>query len=81
MSKKQDRAWFVCDAWAGLVSRHYPTDQEAARALDASPKLLAKLRTRTPVAKASVLKMLRRYAARHDLGSPAAVLVTDTRPR
>jgi hypothetical protein len=81
MSKKKDRAWFVCEAWADLVSRHYANDQEAASALNADPKFLAKLRARTPVAKSSLLKMLRRYAARHDLGSPAAELVVDTRSR
>jgi hypothetical protein len=33
MSKKKDRAWFVCQQWAELVSRHYPNDEIAARAL------------------------------------------------
>jgi hypothetical protein len=81
MSKKKDRAWFVCRSWTDLQSRHYANDADAARALDADPKLLAKLRAGTPVAKSTVLKLLRRYASRHELGSPAAELVSDTRSR
>jgi hypothetical protein len=81
MSKKKDRAWFVCPQWADLVSRHYETDTEAASALKVDPKVLAKLRSGTPVAKSSLLKMLRRTAHRHDLGSPVADLVVDTRSR
>jgi hypothetical protein len=81
MSKKRDRAWFVCRAWPDLVARQYANDKDAARALDADPKLLAKLRAGTPVAKSSVLKLLRRYAARHELASPLADLVSDTRSR
>ena len=37
MSKKKDRAWFVCRQWADLVSRHYASDLEAGRALKADP--------------------------------------------
>ena len=81
MSKKKDRAWFVCEAWGELVSRHYANDQEAASALNVDPRLLAKLRARTPVARSSLLKMLRRYATRHELEAPAAELVVDTRSR
>jgi hypothetical protein len=81
MSKKKDRAWFVCRAWTELVSRHYASDIDAARALNADPKLLTKLRAGTPVAKSSLLKLLRRYASMHDLGSPVADLVSDTRSR
>jgi hypothetical protein len=79
MSKKKDRAWFVCRTWADIVSRHYATDTDAARALNVDAKLLAKLRAGTPVAKSSLLKTLRRYASRHELESPMADLVTDTR--
>ena len=81
MSKKKDRAWFVCRAWPDLVSRHYANDIEAARALAVDPKLLTKLRAGTPVARSSVLKLLRRYASLHDVGSPVAELVVDTRSR
>jgi hypothetical protein len=81
MSKKKDRAWFVCRAWTDMVSRHYASDMDAARALNADPRLLTKLRAGTPVAKSSLLKMLRRYASLHDLGSPVADLVVDTRSR
>ena len=49
------------------------------RALKADPKVLARLRSGTPVAKSTLLKMLRRYAGRHDLGSAVADLVVDTR--
>ena len=79
MSKKKDRAWFVCRQWADLVSEHYARDIEASLALKADPKVLAKLRSGTPVARSTLLKMLRRYACRHDLGSAVADLVVDTR--
>jgi hypothetical protein len=81
MSKKKDRAWFVCPEWSGLVSRHYGSDVEASRALNADPKVLTKLRAGTPMPKSTVLKMLRRYQGRHELGSPFAELVVDTRSR
>jgi hypothetical protein len=47
--------------------------------LKADPKVLTKLRAGTPVAKSTVLKMLRRYKTRHDLASPVGELVVDTR--
>jgi hypothetical protein len=81
MSKKKDRAWFVCPQWGDLVSQHYASDIEAGRALNAHPRVLAKLRAGTPVAKSTVLKMLRRAASRHDLGKALADLVADTRSR
>jgi hypothetical protein len=81
MSKKKERAWFVCPAWGDIVSPHYASDVDAACALGADPKLLAKLRAGTPVAKSSLLRMLRRFASRHDLGSSVADLVVDTRSR
>jgi hypothetical protein len=61
MSKKKDRGWFICPQWAELISRHYASDIEAGRALKADPKVLSKLRSGTPVAKSTVLKMLRHY--------------------
>jgi len=79
MSKKKDRAWFVCRQWTDLVTRHYASDIEAGRALKADPKVLARLRLGIPVAKTTLLKMLRRYAGRHDLGSAVTDLVVDTR--
>jgi hypothetical protein len=79
MSKKNDRAWFVCPQWGDLVSQHYASDTEAGRVLKAHPKVLTKLRAGTPVPKSTVLKMLRRYATRHDLASPVGELVVDTR--
>jgi hypothetical protein len=81
MSKKKDRAWFVCPQWAELVSGHYASDAEAARALETDPKVLARLRSRTPVAKSTVLRLLKAFASRHDIGSPIAALVIDTRSR
>jgi hypothetical protein len=81
MSKKKDRAWFVCQRWTDLVTEHYASDIEAGRALKADPKVLARRRSGTPVAKSTLLKMLRRYAGRHDLGSAVADLVVDTRLR
>jgi hypothetical protein len=79
MSKKKDRAWFVCPQWSDLVSQHYASDTEAGGALKADPKVLTKLRAGTPVPKSTVLKMLRRYATRHDLGTALTDLVVDTR--
>jgi hypothetical protein len=79
MSKKKDRAWFICPQWGDLVSQHYASDSEAGRALEADPKLLTKLRAGTPVPKSTVLKMLRRYGSRHALGTALTDLVVDTR--
>jgi hypothetical protein len=81
MSKKKDRAWFVCPQWAELASQHYMDDDEASRSLKADPKVLGKLRSRTPVAKSTMLKMLRRFAEKHDLGAAVGELVVDTRSR
>ena len=81
MSKKKDRAWFVCPRWAELVSRHYSSDAAAGRALNAHPKVLTKLREGTPVPKSTVLKMLRRLVGRHNLGAALGDLVIDIRVR
>jgi hypothetical protein len=81
MSQKKPHAWYVCPAYTDLVARHYENDTDAAHALDVDPRLLAKLRAETPVAKSSVLKLLRRRASGHDLQSPVADLVVDTRSR
>jgi hypothetical protein len=81
MSKKKDRAWFVCPQWAALVSSHYASDAEAGRALKTDPKILARLRSRTPVAKSTVLRSLHAFASQHDVGSPISELVIDTRSR
>jgi hypothetical protein len=80
MSQKKKRAWFVCPQWAELVSANYASDIEVARALKADPKVVSKLRSSTPVARSTLLKMLRRYAGLHALASPIADLVVDTRP-
>jgi hypothetical protein len=81
MSKKKNRAWFVCPQWADLISRHYADDTEAGRSLKADPRVLAKLRSRTPVAKSTLLRMLHRFAVQHDLGGGLGDLVVDTRSR
>jgi|HubBroStandDraft_4_1064222.scaffolds.fasta_scaffold103051_4 hypothetical protein len=81
MSAKKKRAWFVCPQWQGLVAEHYPGDIEAARALHTNPRVLAKVRTETPVVKSTLLKLLRCYAARHNLGPQLADLIVDTRAR
>jgi hypothetical protein len=80
-SKKKDRAGFICPQWTELVSRHYASDIEAARALKADPKVLSKLRSGTPVVKSTILKMLRRYESQHGVGSSTADRVVDTRSR
>jgi hypothetical protein len=79
MSKKKDRAWFVCPQWAELASQHYVDDDEAGQSLKTDPKVLGKLRSRTPVAKSTLLKMLHRFAKLHDPRIEAASLVVDTR--
>jgi hypothetical protein len=79
MSRKKDRAWFVCPQWATLVFGHYANDAEAGRALKMDPKLLAKLRAGTPVVKSSLLHSLHALGSRHDIGAPIADLVVDTR--
>jgi len=81
MSKKKSRAWFICPQWENLVARHYPSDGEAAFALHTDPRVLAKLRAKTPVAKSTLLKMLRQSAGKHPLGAPAEELVVDIRNR
>jgi len=81
MSGKKKRAWFVCPQWKTLVADRYPSDIEAARALHTDPRVLAKLRTGTPVAKSTLLKMLRCCAARHELPSLLVDLVVDSRTR
>ena len=81
MSKKKDRAWFVCPQWPELVSRHYPDDATAARALHADVKVLARLRQQTPVAKSTLLRMLQRLAGQHRIEPPADELIIDTRAR
>jgi hypothetical protein len=81
MSKKKDRAWFVCPQWVDLVSQHYIDDTEAGLSLKANPKVLAKLRSRTPVAKSTLLRMLHRLAERHALEAAPGTLVVDTRAR
>jgi hypothetical protein len=43
MSKKKDRARFVCPQWANLVSQDHASDTEAGRALKADPKVPTKL--------------------------------------
>jgi len=50
-----------------------------AQALKEDPKVLARLRARTPVAKSTLLKTLRRFAQRHELGASVDQLVVDTR--
>ena len=81
MSKKKDRAWFVCPQWGELVSRHYPDDATAGRALRADAKVLARLRRQEPVARSTVLKLLRRFAGLHPLGATADGLIVDSRSR
>ena len=63
------------------MSRHYANDADAAHGLNADTKQLAKLRAATPLPKSTVERVPRRYAARHELGSPVTDLVVDTRTR
>ena len=79
MSKKKDRAWFVSQQLGELVSRHYENDELAARGLRTDPKVLARIRQRTPVARSTLLKLLRRIAGQYPIGAPVGELVVDTR--
>jgi hypothetical protein len=81
MSKKKDRAWFICPQWPALVSGHYASDAEAARALETDPRVLARLRSGTPVARSTLLRILQVFSGRHGVGTPIADLVIDTRAR
>jgi len=81
MSKKKDRAWYVCPQLADLLPRHYASDAAAARALKTEAKVVAKLRSGTPVARSSLRKILQRYANGHPLGSSVDDLMIDVRSR
>ncbi len=81
MSKKKDRAWFICTQWAELTSPYYPDDAAAARALRADPKVLAHIRQRTPVARSTLLKLLRRLSRLHQIKAGFSELIVDTRSR
>jgi hypothetical protein len=43
--------------------------------------VLARLRERTPMAKATLLKLLRRFATQHAIGAITDELIVDTRSR
>jgi len=77
--KKKDRAWFTCRQWPELVSEHYASDAEAARALQTDPKVLARLRAGTPLAKSSLSRILKRYARLHSPRLLIDELIIDTR--
>ena len=81
MSAKKKRAWFTCPQWQNLVANHYTDDKEAAKVLHTDPRVLQKLRAGIPVAKSTVLKMLRQAARRHPLGASLDELVVDLRGR
>jgi hypothetical protein len=81
MSKKKDRAWFVCPQWAALLSERFADDVEAAEALQTDPRVITRLRSRTPVARSTMLRALQTYANRYDPSLPIAGMVVDTRSR
>ena len=81
MSKKQSRAWFICPQWDNLVAKHYPSDVTAGDVLRTSPRILAKLRSKIPVAKSTLLKALRRSAPKHLGGVVPTTLLVDIRHR
>jgi hypothetical protein len=81
MSKKKDRAWFVCPQWAELSARQFATENEAARALGVHPRVLAKLGAGRPLAKSSLRRVLQRLANRHQAGTSVDELIVDTRSR
>jgi hypothetical protein len=81
MSKKKDRAWYVCPQLADLLPRHYESDAAAARALKTEPKVIAKVRSGAPVARSSLRKVLTRFASQHPLGASTDGLIVDIRTR
>jgi hypothetical protein len=78
MSKKKDRAWFVCRQWTDLVARHHASDTEVNRALKPIRKSWGG-GSGTRVAKSTLLRCYDVMLGRHDLGSAVAELVFDTR--
>ena len=74
MSKKKDRAWFICPQWAELTSRYYPSDETAARSLRTNPKVLGQLRQQSPVARSTL-------AALHAIETTIEEMIVDTRSR
>jgi hypothetical protein len=79
MSKKKDRAWFVCPQWTALITQHYPDDVAAARALRTDLKVLTRLRQGTPMARSNLLKLLRRFSRLHPIQTSTDDLIKDTR--
>jgi hypothetical protein len=79
MSKKKDRAWFVCPQWTALIGEHYTDDVAAARALRTDLKVLTRLRQGTPMAKSSLLKLLQRFSRLHPIKTGTDELIKDTR--
>jgi hypothetical protein len=64
-----------------MMARHYANDAEAGQALKADRKVLVKLRSRTPVPKSALLKILHSLAEQHDLGAAIDDRVLGTRSR
>jgi hypothetical protein len=81
MSKKKDRAWYVCPQLADLLLRHYASDTAAAQALKTEAKVIAKLRSGLLVARSSLRRVLQRYANGHRLSSSVDELMIDVRSR
>jgi hypothetical protein len=81
VSKKKDRSWFDCPQLRELVSQHYPNDETAARALGTDPRVLSRLRQQTPMAKSTLLKLLRRFGQLHAIGAAVDTPIVDTRSR
>jgi hypothetical protein len=79
MSKKKERAWFISPQWGELIPRHYPNDESAAHALRTNPKVLARIRQQMPVARSTLVKLLRRFGEQHSIGAPADQLIVDIR--
>jgi hypothetical protein len=78
--EQKEGSCLVCLSAMGRVgSQYYVDDDEAGQSLKADPKVLGKLRSRTPVAKSTLLKMLHRFAKLHDPRIEADSLVVDTR--
>ena len=80
MSKKKERGLVRLTAMGDWSSGTIRAMRAAARALRTDPKVLTRLRQRTPV-RSTLLKLLRRFGGLHVIGVPADELIVDTRSR
>jgi hypothetical protein len=79
MAKKNERAFYTCPTFKQLREAQYDSVAEASRGLGVSDKTLAKLENGKPLARATILKVLRVYKAKHDPALNFDERIVDTR--